>query len=80
MDKLFAEYEKTMAELKKKEGIDDHALVNHEGGGKDSLEPPSPSSSESFFSSSSSHSRGRKTHKNPLFKLDVKFDLQMFSG
>lgn len=80
VDKLFAEYEKIMVKPQKKEGPKDHALVNHEGGGEEPLEPPSPSSSESSSSSSSRHSRDWKTHKNPLFKLHVKFDLLVFSG
>lgn len=79
VDKLFKEYEK-MTKPEKKEGPDDHVSVNHERGGKEPPEPPSPSSSESYFSSSSHHSRGRKAYRNPFLKLDVKFDMVVFSG
>lgn len=62
VDRLFVEYEKTMEKSKKKEGPDDYASMNHEGGGEEPTEPPSPSSNEIYFSSSFHHSRGRKTH------------------
>lgn len=77
-DKLVAEYEKTIKVEKKQR--DDHALVNDEGGGEGP--PPSPSSSEISSSSSSrlSNRHHRNASKNPLFKLDVKFDLHIFSG
>lgn len=42
-------------------------------------EEESSSSDNSLFSSSR-RSRGRKTHKKPFFKLDVKFGLYMFLG
>lgn len=80
VDIYFAVYEKTMVKPDKKEGPDDHASVNHEGGGEKNPEPPSPSFNEITSSSSSHHSSGGKYHKNPFFKLDVKFDLHVFSG
>ena len=54
-------------------------------GGSDPLEPPSPSSATSSSSSSSSSSlsnSSKKKHsvKTPLLKLDVKFDLPIYSG
>lgn len=69
-----------MTKPEKNERLYDHASVNHEGGGEQPPEPPSPSSSESSSSFSSHHSKSRKTHKNPLFKLDVKFDMLVFGG
>lgn len=68
VDKLFAEYEKTI-KLEKK-NPDDHASLNHEGGRGEPLEPPSPSSSDSSCSSSSHHSKRnhRNTSKKPFFK------------
>lgn len=80
VDKLFREYEKTI-KFKKKE-TDDHALINH--GGSREEPPPSPSSSDnsSSYYSSSHHSNRHKRNasKNPFLKLDVKFDLPIFSG
>ena len=59
---------------------DDHALVNQEGG-EEPHEPPSPFASEfSTSSSSSHHSKSRKAHKKPFFKLDVTFELPVFNG
>lgn len=80
VDNLFSKYEKTIAKPEKNEGTNYNASVNHEGGGEYRLEPPSPYFGEIFSSFSSRHSIGRKTHKIPFFKLDVKFDLSMFSG
>lgn len=80
VDKLFVEYEKTIKPEKKKPY--DHALVNHEGGRGEPLEPPSPPSSDSFSSSSSHHSNKhhKNTSKKPFLKLDVKFDFPTYNG
>ena len=77
VEKLFAECGKTI-KLEKK-GADDHVSVNHGDGGE--APPPSPSSSDSS-SSSSHHScrRHRHTSKKPFLKLDVNFDLPMYTG
>lgn len=82
VEKLFAKYDKTIENLEKKEGLDDHASVNHEGIREEAPITPSPYSSESSSSSSSSshHFRARKAHKIPSFMMDVKFDLPLFSG
>lgn len=47
VDKLFAKYENKI-NLEKKE-LDDHASKNHQGGGKEPIEPPSPSSTKIYF-------------------------------
>lgn len=77
-DMLFAEYENIIKHEKKELG--DHASLNHEGGGEQP--PPCPSSSESYSYFSSLHSR--RHHRNPskktFSKLEVKFDLPLFSG
>jgi hypothetical protein len=86
VEKLYADYEKRVAKKEKKKKVkeEDNASVNH-GIGGDPPEPPSPSSS-SISSSSSSHSHHSyssfhpSTSKNPLLKLDVKFNFPMFNG
>jgi hypothetical protein len=84
VEKLFADYEKRVAkkEKKKKSKAEDD-VAEGQGIGGDPLEPPSPSSS-SISSSSSSHSHHSNFHqnasKNPLLKLDVKFNFPMFNG
>ena len=77
VDKLFAKYEKIVKPEKK--NVDNHGSVNHGVGGEEP--PPSPSPSDS--SSSSSHHycrRHRHTSKKHFLKLDVKFDLPMYTG
>ena len=70
-----------MTKPQNKEETNDHASVNREGGGEEPPEPPSPSFIEcSIFYSSFHHSKSIKVHKSPFFKLDVKFDLLVFSG
>jgi len=77
VDKLFAKYEKTLK--LEKNGSNDHASVNHGGGGEEP--PPSPSTSESSSSSSHhSNKNQRNASKKSFFKLDVKFDLLVFTG
>lgn len=78
VDKLFVEYEKAI-NLERKE-LDDHASINH--GGRGEHPPPSPSSSDNSSSSSSHHfnRHHRNASKNLFLKLDVKFDLPVFSG
>jgi hypothetical protein len=80
---LYADYEErvTKKEKKKKDKGEDNVSVNH-GIGGNPLEPPSPYSSSSSSSSSHSHhsSFHPSTSKNPLLKLDVKFNLSMFNG
>jgi len=70
-----------MCNTKKKEKEDDCASINLENG-EEPLEPPSPSSSESYSSSYYSHHSIRQ-HKNAskkfIFKLYVKFDFPMFN-
>jgi hypothetical protein len=84
VEKLYANYEERVEkkEEKKKAKGEDNASVNH-GIGGDPIEPLSPSSSLNS-SSSSSHSHHSSFHpstsKNPLLKLDVKFNLPMFNG
>jgi hypothetical protein len=89
-EKLYVYYEERVAkqEKKKKSKGEDNASVNHVIGG-DPPKTPSPSSS-SISSSSSSHSHHSlhsrysrfhpSTSKNPLLKLDVKFNFPMFNG
>jgi hypothetical protein len=90
VEKLFSYYEKRVTNKKKKKKAkeEDNSSVNHGSGGYP-LEPPSTSSS-SIYSSSSSHSHHSQhshhssfhpsTSKNPLLKLDVKFNFPMFNG
>jgi len=84
VEKMFADYNKRVGkkENKKKAKVEDDA-VEDQGIAGDSPEPPYPSSSLSS-SSSSSHSHHSNFHqnalKNPLLKLDVKFNFPMFNG
>jgi len=72
VDKLFSEYEKTIRHEKK--DAHENRSVNHEGDGEDP--PPSPSSSDSPHHSNQD---SKHTSKKPFFKLDVKFDLLMYT-
>ena len=80
VDKLFSEYEKELGHGK--EVVNDNRSSNHEGGGEEP--PPSPYSSDnsSSYHSSFHHSNMHKRNasKNRFLKLDVKFDLPIFSG
>ena len=80
VDRLFAEYEKTIKPEMKEPY--DNASVNHEGGRGEPPKPPSPSSSDSSSSSSFHHSN--KHHQNaskkPFLKLDVKFNSRTYNG
>lgn len=77
VDKMFAEYEKTLK--LEKNGPNDHGSRNHGVGGE--YHPTSPSTSEiSSYSSHRSNINQRNASKKPFFKLDVKFDLLVFSG
>lgn len=80
VDKLFVEYENTIKPKKKEPN--DYALVNHEGGRGDPLEPPSPSSSDisSSFASHHSNKNHRNASKKPFFKIDVKFYFPTYNG
>jgi hypothetical protein len=87
VETLYADYKKRVANKEKNKKVkeEDNDSVNHGSGGYP-LEPPSPYSI-SISSPSSSHSHHSQpssfhpcTSKNPLLKLDVKFNFPMFNG